>query len=97
MATMKYFQTWMYVSRMRRIPVVGKLLYLVIQFFCGIKGHEPSRTEWGYGGGDYADRWCRWCDKHIIVPKDSIRFAFKEHAHMMNHIEDKLDMVEGEK
>ncbi|HOU57772.1 MAG TPA: hypothetical protein PK556_12595, partial [Smithellaceae bacterium] len=36
---------------------------------CGwLTGHEISRTEWGYGGGKYADMNCRWCDKTIRVP-----------------------------
>src|SRR3990172_2391587 len=38
---------------------------------CGrLTGHEISRTEWGYGGGKFVDRNCRWCDKTILVPKD---------------------------
>jgi len=32
-------------------------------------GHEISKTEWGYGGGKFVDRHCRWCDKLIKVPK----------------------------
>ncbi len=32
-------------------------------------GHEISKTEWGYGGGLFVDRNCRWCDKVIKVPK----------------------------
>ena len=36
---------------------------------CGwLTGHEISKTEWGYGGGKYADMNCRWCDKTIRVP-----------------------------
>ena len=42
-----------------------------IEFLCGIlTGHEISNTEWGYGGGDYVDRHCRWCDKLIQVRKE---------------------------
>jgi hypothetical protein len=80
----RYFQTWMYVSKLRRwgLPTFVRL----IQFLCGLRGHELSKTEWGYGGGEYADRWCRWCNKLIIVPKDSIRFAFKENAHLMDNL-----------
>lgn len=38
-------------------------------WLCGkLTGHELSKTEWGYGGGKYADMNCRWCDKTIRVP-----------------------------
>jgi len=41
------------------------------EFICGLLiGHEISNTEWGYGGGDYVDRNCRWCDKLIKVRKE---------------------------
>jgi len=54
-------------------------LRIFIQFLCGLLGgHELSKTEWGYGGGEYADRWCRWCDKRVQVPKESIYFQFKD-------------------
>lgn len=54
-------------------------LRLFIEFLCGIfGGHELSETEWGYSGGNTADRHCRWCDKAIVVPKESILFQFKE-------------------
>ena len=78
-----YFQTWQYVSKIRRIKFIGKFLSKTIQFICGLRGHELSKTEWGYGGGDTADCWCRWCNKLIEVPKDSIRFRFKESSDMM--------------
>ena len=36
---------------------------------CGfLTGHEPSSTEWGYGGGEFADGNCRWCDFSISIP-----------------------------
>jgi len=82
----RYFQTWPYVSRLRRVPVIGLFLTKTIQFVCALKGHELSKTEWGYGGGDYADRWCRWCNKLIQVPKTSIRFAFKDTADLMKDV-----------
>ena len=68
-----YSQTWYY------MPKKFRNLRKIIQCICGLwDGHELSNTEWGYGGGQYADRWCRWCDKRIKVPKDSIRFNFKD-------------------
>ena len=59
-----YPQTWNYMSKFNRFPKIKKFL----RWLCGVcGGHELSKTEWGYGGGDYADRWCRWCDKMIRV------------------------------
>lgn len=82
----KYFQTWMYVAKIRRCPLIGPGLVWGIQAVCGLFGHELSKTEWGYGGGDTADRWCRWCNKLIVVPKDSIRFPFPESSNLMKNI-----------
>ena len=68
----EYSQTWNYMPKDNRLKKV-------IQFICNIfGGHELSNTEWGYGGGEYADRWCRWCNKMIQVPKESIYFRFKD-------------------
>lgn len=45
-------------------------IFAVRVWLCGhLTGHEISITEWGYGGGKYVDRNCRWCDKTIRVPK----------------------------
>jgi hypothetical protein len=35
-----------------------------------VTGHEISRTEWGYGGGKFVDRHCRWCDAVLKIPKN---------------------------
>jgi hypothetical protein len=44
---------------------------LFLEWLCGaMTGHELSKTEWGYGGGKFIDRNCRWCDKFVQVPKD---------------------------
>lgn len=41
----------------------------MLQWICGfLTGHEISKTEWGYGGGKFADCNCRWCDHVIKVP-----------------------------
>ena len=32
---MKYYQTWMYVSRMNKIPFIGKYIVKIIQYVCG--------------------------------------------------------------
>ena len=42
-----------------------------IEKICGfLTGHEISKTEWGYGGGKFVTRNCRWCDKIILIPKE---------------------------
>lgn len=59
-----YPQGWYRMPRNRFLRTLCKRI-------CGILGgHEISKTEWGYGGGEYADRNCRWCDVLIRVPKD---------------------------
>ena len=81
-----YPQTWYYMpprwsrhSTKTKHHMIGYPFRLFIEWLCGIcGGHELSKTEWGYGGGDYADRHCRWCDKVIRVPKESVWFAFRE-------------------
>ena len=68
-----YPQTWADVSRMRKIPYVGEYLYKFTQWLCGkITGHRNSKTEWGYGGGEYANVWCRWCNKIGQMPVKDI-------------------------
>ena len=62
-----YPQLW-YVWNFRPKPLSKWLRRHVIEKICGaLTGHEPSETEWGYGGGDYVDRWCRWCNKLLKV------------------------------
>lgn len=86
-----YPQTWYYMpprwsrkakylnSNKVKHHLIGYPLRRFLEFLCGLfGGHELSKTEWGYGGGLYADRWCRWCDKLIQVPKESIYFQFKD-------------------
>ena len=62
-----YFQTWHRVVGLRRYRLA--ILIGPIQFLCKIiSGHQLSETEWGYGGGQTFDRWCRWCNKKFSVP-----------------------------
>lgn len=72
----RYFQTWHYLVRIRRLPVIGKGIYKAFQFLCSIKGHHISKTEWGYGGGDRVDVWCRWCNYNWNISHDEARFRF---------------------
>ena len=81
-ARQEYPQLWYCMPKAKRFPWTRAFL----QWLCGLTRHELSNTEWGYGGGDYADRWCRWCDKRLRVPKTEIRFQFKETAHMMKKV-----------
>jgi len=80
----KYPQTWYCMPRPRK----KKWLVKVLQWLCGFcGGHEISKTEWGYGGGDYADVWCRWCDKLMQVPKTSIIFSNKMARDLMGEVQ----------
>ena len=48
-----------------------KPLQAIFQFLCWlVTGHKPSETDHGYGGGQWADTWCRWCDKRMKIPLD---------------------------
>lgn len=60
----EYPQTWNYMPHSR-------WLRAKLQILCGkLIGHEGSKTEWGYGGGDFVDNNCRWCDFVLKVPKN---------------------------
>jgi len=74
-----------FVSRIGRLPIIGKILKLCIQKICGIKGHQFD-GDWGYSSGDYADVWCRHCDKFSQVPKTSIWFRDKESKDTMSQV-----------
>jgi len=51
-------------------------LYYILTSLCGLlTGHEKSATEHGYGGGDYIDCNCRWCDKVILEPIEESKWA----------------------
>jgi hypothetical protein len=93
-----YFQTWHHVANIRSIKFIGEYLSKFIQYLCGIIcGHEHSKTEWGYGGGDYADSWCRWCNKMIQIPKEELLTMFPGSAHLMNMVGEKTDVFTAEK
>lgn len=68
-----YPQTWYYMPR-------RGLLRRLLQAAHGLWGHTPSKTEWGYGGGDTVDTWCRWCDKLTSIPMSEARFRFPQLA-----------------
>jgi hypothetical protein len=69
----KYPQTWYFMPRIR-------WLRKTLQFLHGLWGHHWSKTEWGYGGGDRLDVWCRWCDKQSTIPMETARFYFPQLA-----------------
>jgi hypothetical protein len=54
-----YLQTW------NLVPFRPRWLRRLIRRVCGKLGHDPSRTEYGYGGGQFVDRWCRWCGQQL--------------------------------
>lgn len=65
-----------------QVKALPRPLNKILQFLCGIGGHSFD-GDWGYGGGDYADVWCRHCDHFAQVPKTSIWFRDKEAKQMM--------------
>ena len=67
----QYPQTWYFMPRWRP-------LRRLLQIVHGWLGHEISKTEWGYGGGEFVDGNCRWCDAHIDVPYDKAHFYFPQ-------------------
>lgn len=78
----KYPQTWWIVAKL------PGWLKRVLQFLCErIGGHEPSTTEWGYGGEEEADSWCRWCNKMVKVPKTSIYFKHPMSKSLMDSVQ----------
>lgn len=76
-----YPQTWWIVSQF------PKWLKTFTQWICGKTGHELSNTEWGYGGGDVADCWCRWCNKLVEVPKTSVYFSHSDSKELMKMVD----------
>lgn len=54
---------WLFPKHTRRRKLLELLCLILTR-------HEMSNTEWGYGGGNYIDRHCRWCDKLILVRKE---------------------------
>ena len=71
-----YLQTWMYASRIRR---KHPRLLQTIQGICAVvTGHTPSKTEWGYGGGDTVDSWCRWCNAFLHIPASEALTLFPD-------------------
>lgn len=65
----RYIQTWQHVCKL------PKMIRKPIQWLCGLRGHEWSKTESGYAGGNKADVWCRWCNRHAQIPADESPFA----------------------
>ena len=56
-----------------------------MQFICGVIGHSFD-GDWGYASGEYADVWCRHCDKFEQVPKTSVWFTRRESRAMMDMV-----------
>ena len=72
-----YLQTWGIVSDIGRLPLIGQRLATSIKWLCGtIVGHTVSKTEWGYGGGEYGDVWCRWCNQKGQIPYSELEDRF---------------------
>ncbi len=66
------YDRYKYPQLMGKMPR-NKWLRTQLQSLCErFGGHELSETDHGYGGGDTMDCWCRWCDKLIPVPMNSL-------------------------
>lgn len=54
----------------------GKLRSKIAQALCALTiGHQDSGDK-GYNGGEFEDRWCRWCNRMYQIPKGQFaRFA----------------------
>lgn len=86
---MSYLQTWDKVSKIRRWPVIGPFLQRSIQCLCrALTGHEASKTEWGYGGGETCDVWCRWCNHPFTVPKTHVMFRVANAKQLMDMVDE---------
>lgn len=70
-----------------KVKKLWKPLRLFVQFICGLRGHSFD-GDWGYGGGDYADVWCRHCDHFSQVPKTSIWFKRRYAKALMEQVEE---------
>jgi hypothetical protein len=79
---MRYFQTWPYVARIK-----PRWIAKTVQFLCGIFGHEISKTEWSYGGGNTVDVWCRWCNKLMSIHKTEACARYEQFRKNMDIIE----------
>lgn len=84
---MKYPQLWYCMPQ-------NKYIKISLQFLCKIfGGHELSKTEWGYNGGEYADCWCRWCNRLVQVSKTSLYFTHPQSKDMMKDIGKEIKKV----
>lgn len=72
-------QTWNLMPHNRRLR---RLLQRVCK---RMTGHSLSATEFGYGGGDFVDRHCRWCDQLIQEPYATSHWAHR-HAQLVNMV-----------
>ena len=69
-----YFQTWMHVAKINKIPIIGRKIYKLIQLICELLiGHQNSKTEWQYDLiSNKAMAWCRWCNKRRYISVDEL-------------------------
>ena len=64
-----YRQTWVYIARIeRKWPRLAALA----KALCRRRGHEWSKTEWGWDGGGRLDVWCRWCNAFARIPMEEM-------------------------
>lgn len=69
--------TGFFFKRISRIPLIGRPLYRRVVAICGARGHTPG-GDWGFGGGETVDSWCRWCDHYSLIPKSEASRYFPD-------------------
>lgn len=77
-----YIQTWYLMPSWKPLRRLFQHIHGIIW------SHTPSKTEWGYGGGNFADLHCRWCDQLMRMPIDET-FIPEELKEMVKEIRGK--------
>jgi hypothetical protein len=42
---------------------------------CGLVTGHNEHGDTGYGGGDWADTWCKHCDQRMRIPVEETQYA----------------------
>lgn len=80
-----------FVGRLGKIPFIGKYIKSVLQFLCGKLCGHCYDADWGYGGEETIDVWCRYCNYYTQLQKTSIWFRNKESRKLMDQVGKSFD------
>ena len=81
----KWTHRWLHCPRWTGLGARRNPIYTIRLWVCGLLiGHQLSKTEWGYGGGQFIDGHCRWCDKLFAVTYEEARFVYPSFNEMRN-------------